>query len=258
MKNCYEILGIEPTNEIKKIKRAYAARVKECHPEEHPEEFEKLRGAYERALAQAQRPEWIRIDTEEQLREALERGAAREEADAMAQKVVYREEFAKISEAGGERAELKIRVQQLMAAFDRLYGDEQTRNNKASWIHIFENYKNWDTFCTTEFVTQWKEFLMGHTGFNSKMWKYFDLQDGRHFNSGLYGVVKLDYKSYIKKAKEEEKAEAKIRQAEERARKKAGVTCREEVWKTIRERSWQILLLLLALAGLEILKAVLR
>ena len=36
--NCFTVLGIEPTTENKTIKRAYAAKSRECHPEEHPEE----------------------------------------------------------------------------------------------------------------------------------------------------------------------------------------------------------------------------
>ena len=48
--NIWEILGIEHTSDISAIKRAYAERAKECHPEEHPEEFRKLQKAYKAAL----------------------------------------------------------------------------------------------------------------------------------------------------------------------------------------------------------------
>lgn len=46
----WEILGIEPTRDKKLIRRAYAKKCRECHPEDHPEEFRLLRQAYERAL----------------------------------------------------------------------------------------------------------------------------------------------------------------------------------------------------------------
>ena len=49
--NCFTVLGIEPTTEKKKIKRAYAAKSREFHPEEHPEEFQRIHDAYEEALA---------------------------------------------------------------------------------------------------------------------------------------------------------------------------------------------------------------
>ena len=41
--NCFTVLGIEPTTEKKTIKRAYAAKSREFHPEEHPEEFQMRR-----------------------------------------------------------------------------------------------------------------------------------------------------------------------------------------------------------------------
>lgn len=50
MFDIWEVLGIEPTSDKKIIKRAYAKKVKTCHPEEHPEEFKLLYDAYQAAL----------------------------------------------------------------------------------------------------------------------------------------------------------------------------------------------------------------
>lgn len=49
----WEILGIEPTTDKKSIKKAYAAKTKEIHPEEKPEEFKQLHRAYQAALGYA-------------------------------------------------------------------------------------------------------------------------------------------------------------------------------------------------------------
>lgn len=46
----WEILGIPPTTDIVTIKKAYADRAKEWHPEEHPEEFKRLCNAYQTAV----------------------------------------------------------------------------------------------------------------------------------------------------------------------------------------------------------------
>lgn len=48
--NIWEMLGISYTADINEIKRAYASRAKECHPEEHPEEFHRLQNAYKSAV----------------------------------------------------------------------------------------------------------------------------------------------------------------------------------------------------------------
>ncbi|MEI7026057.1 J domain-containing protein [Paenibacillus sp. y28] len=51
----WEILGIDPTEDVREIKRAYAKRLKVYHPEDDPEGFQRLREAYDRAVKQAGR-----------------------------------------------------------------------------------------------------------------------------------------------------------------------------------------------------------
>lgn len=60
--NCWQVLGIKPTNNLKAIKKAYAAKSREVHPEEHPEEFRLLHDSYETALTFAKNS---RFDIEE-------------------------------------------------------------------------------------------------------------------------------------------------------------------------------------------------
>ncbi|MCI9148752.1 MAG: J domain-containing protein [Hungatella sp.] len=51
----WEILGLDPTGDKRAVKKAYAGKCRTCHPEEHPEEFKRLRQAYEEALAYTDR-----------------------------------------------------------------------------------------------------------------------------------------------------------------------------------------------------------
>ena len=53
----WEILGISQTTDQKQIKKVYAARVKNCHREEKPEEWAVLHDAYQRAIQYAKRQE---------------------------------------------------------------------------------------------------------------------------------------------------------------------------------------------------------
>ena len=48
--NFWSILGIQPTNNLKDIKRAYAKQSKVYHPEDDPENFQRLQKAYQEAL----------------------------------------------------------------------------------------------------------------------------------------------------------------------------------------------------------------
>ena len=48
--NCWDVLGIEPTQDKKEIKKAYAKLLKQYHPEENPEEFQWIQAAYQQCL----------------------------------------------------------------------------------------------------------------------------------------------------------------------------------------------------------------
>lgn len=52
--NAFEILGIEPTQDKKTIKKAYAALVKKYHPEEDMQKWQEIHEAYQRALEWAE------------------------------------------------------------------------------------------------------------------------------------------------------------------------------------------------------------
>ena len=55
--NIWGILGIEETDDQKKIKAAYREKLREVNPEDSQEAFMELREAYEKALADARKRE---------------------------------------------------------------------------------------------------------------------------------------------------------------------------------------------------------
>lgn len=50
MDDIWSILGLEPTQDVSAIRRAYAQQTKQCHPEDDPKGFMRLRKAYQAAL----------------------------------------------------------------------------------------------------------------------------------------------------------------------------------------------------------------
>ena len=67
-KSKWKLLGIEPTTDIRQIKKAYAKALKLCSPEENPIKFQKLREAYKLILGSLERrnstvikPDWNKI-----------------------------------------------------------------------------------------------------------------------------------------------------------------------------------------------------
>lgn len=50
--DAWQVLGLAPTDDLRALKRAYAACLKRCRPEDDAEGFARLRGAYEYLLAQ--------------------------------------------------------------------------------------------------------------------------------------------------------------------------------------------------------------
>lgn len=63
--NFWSILGIQPTNNLKDIKRAYAKQSKVYHPEDDPENFQRLQKAYQEALA------WQKLHSENEDMDAV-------------------------------------------------------------------------------------------------------------------------------------------------------------------------------------------
>lgn len=73
--NIWQILGISYTTDINEIKQAYARRAKECHPEEHPEEFNRLQKAYKSAVQVAKSRKAYEKAREEAEKKAAEASA---------------------------------------------------------------------------------------------------------------------------------------------------------------------------------------
>ena len=191
----FDILGIEATHEIKVIKRAYAAKSKECHPEEHPEEFQILHDAYKAAL------EWAK-EEKPRYDENLFHSTTYEVAKGPQVEYIDKEESADFS-TEVHLAESEEFFRFFRACHD-IYNDETTRELLLYWKDAFQPVISSKVIQSQEFIVMWYRFLEGHYMFPTKIWKYFESLDGIYFQSKNYEIPRFDYKknyNALKKSK---------------------------------------------------------
>ena len=103
--NIWEILGISYTADVSEIKRAYASRARDCHPEDHPEEFNRLQKAYKAALQIAKSRKAYERAMEEARKNALEETAGNAAGNALeetAENTLEEAERSTLEESAGQ------------------------------------------------------------------------------------------------------------------------------------------------------------
>ena len=218
--NCFTVLGIEPTTEKKKIKKAYAAKSREFHPEEHPEEFQRIHDAYEEALAWAERN--VESEVEQQMPEEprqMEMGAAEQEnpvhSDEDSEESFREEEageppvqleedsrtwdsdwdrqFQNMADASERQGADDREIRKIMEQCISLYLNEKERNKLYHWKDILEEPAYREYFRTKTFVESWYHFLDTHRMFDAAIWQYFQWIDGKLFSAREAGVIPFKY-----------------------------------------------------------------
>ena len=74
----WSVLGIEPTDDIRAIKRAYAALAHKISPEDEPEKFRKIHDAYKNALFYAEHKKDLLIDEDDDISKIRKTGKSDE------------------------------------------------------------------------------------------------------------------------------------------------------------------------------------
>lgn len=270
--NCFTVLGIEPTTEKKKIKRAYAAKSREFHPEEHPEEFQRIHDAYEEALAWAERN--VESEVEQQMPEEprqMEMGAAEQEnpvhSDEDSEESFREEEageppvqleedsrtwdsdwdrqFQNMADVSERQGADDREIRKIMEQCISLYLNEKERNKLYHWKDILEEPAYREYFRTKTFVESWYHFLDTHRMFDATIWQYFQWIDGKLFSAREAGVMPFAYPTQeeIERMPRQETPE----QAQERRTPKPGPALPKV--KKEKSKAVKILLYLAALIG---------
>ena len=137
----WEILGLEPTEDISAIKLAYAQKTKTCHPEENPEGFLKLRKAYQAAVSYAERGSapltWEQDKTEKAADEETHSKEIYDEE--MHDKQIFEEQALDdwtISDNWDETTSNPFRDGEAIGQFMALYTGKQRKNPKL-WMEYF-------------------------------------------------------------------------------------------------------------------------
>lgn len=176
--NIWEILGIPPTADIAVIKEAYADRAKEWHPEEHPEEFKRLRNAYqaavrsaksggvEKAGAGAEPPPAKRAEPQqEQPQQEQPQSEEQEEEEE------HRPEFSYDDVSSYYQSEL---AGDFFKEFYRIAWNPYLQNRKAVWHYFLFRPDYDDLYCHEGFRQKLLQEICAVSGWHGETLDYFE------------------------------------------------------------------------------------
>lgn len=137
--NHWELLEIEPTGDSRIIKKAYAAKLKECHPEDNPEGFMQLQEAYKRALRQAEqlvmasrRQAHIQNEPVQESRQSIPQAPLLDLSSWHSSRAPERQEEAPVTPA-----------EQFMALLGALCANDGQRQDPAAWQKLLHKDDPW-------------------------------------------------------------------------------------------------------------------
>ncbi|MFF2479551.1 tetratricopeptide repeat protein [Paenibacillus sp. NPDC058071] len=186
----WERLAIEPTQDEKQIKRAYARQLKHHHPEDDPQGYQQLREAYDEALRlakQSQRQEsgdgWLDDgtdqdnnryeDTDEQEEELhiprlilTEQGDEQEEESHTPRLVVWEQQ--------GDFAPDKHPVDRFMKQAEAVYQDYFARIDVKRWTELLSSDLIWNVEHRELLSRRLIHFLQDHDQLPSEVWRILD------------------------------------------------------------------------------------
>lgn len=170
--NVFAVLEIEPTKDKKEIKKAYAKLVRKYHPEEYPEQWEKIHHAYESALHFAENDKEnveessvLHVDTEEKTEKSpvlvLKTGKNKQQTrqylleQSSSEILEMNILFENISQLSNEQQEQKVEIwrQEIQKAIDEIKRmSEKKQLNPDEWKNFFGQHDILSILCTGKFL----------------------------------------------------------------------------------------------------------
>lgn len=195
--NIWKILEIEPTTDRKAIRRAYAARSKETHPEEKPEEFRMLYEAYQKALEYAKRGgESASFVAEEELELELELEKEQKQEETDEPLFSYFEKNLK------ERTEQVREFCQRFRAFSRERRTPELREWWAQYLYTEEFQRiKWHPDIIKLFIEELEKRFTFEKDFKLLLWDAYQFQKEESEYSEdiqtLYHILHTEYEMKI-------------------------------------------------------------
>ncbi|KON83138.1 hypothetical protein AF331_20120 [Rossellomorea marisflavi] len=173
----WEILGIEPTDDLSVIKKAYSRQLKNHHPEDDPEGYQNLREAYDsitKMLKQQKRAE----------KEAAFSTAddAEMEVDIPEETITEDEEYVPATSLFpdhiGSLHEPLSDVALLLDQAEVLYGDFEARLNEGRWMDLLDQDVLWNMELQQRVSEEMLLFIWHHCLLPKRIWILLENQFG--------------------------------------------------------------------------------
>lgn len=166
MESIWEILGIEPTQDIQQIKAVYAALSKKYHPEENPEMFMKVLHAYRQAIDLAENNEpllWDFDDSEQKPQQEQTQSIHFQTEEQIQDQDFWEEQVQQqtwdFTHLSDEEEQIDYENQPVGQVFINLYQGSQRSNAKA-WLDYFTSEDFVKVCAKKEFTSFLKEQVL--------------------------------------------------------------------------------------------------
>ncbi len=180
----WRILDIQPTSDVSIIKKAYAIKLKKCHPEDNPKGYQKLREAYESAIKHAKRSNTVKNGNEIEAVESSEGFNSvnnRNEVDEDHynyddnSSYIYNNHNDDINNSNNEKRKLEQRFDEIIEEAEKIYNDLSLRIDTNCWSTLFNIDMFWDLVNSQKMTYLMLNFITKHHYFPKEIWELLDL-----------------------------------------------------------------------------------
>jgi tetratricopeptide (TPR) repeat protein len=168
MNGYWAILGIEPTDDLSVIKKAYSKQLKVHHPEDDPEGYQRLREAFDRAKRDLKRRERVPAHAET----AVVVGASRPEPSL----TYYNQEQKRLTPVILPDVESLKSIETFMEKVESLYSDITARISEEAWLKLLDDELLWSIEHKQEVSEEILYFISEHHLLPKKIWLLLENQ----------------------------------------------------------------------------------